>query len=240
MFKHSIFIPQFNYAYFCALKPTIMAYKAIIAGASGLIGSNLLKILLDAAEYTEVLVLVRKELPLQHKKLVQLVINFDDLDKHAAAITGHAVFSCLGTTNAQTPDKQQYRKIDHDYPVQLAQLAKHNGVDQFHVVSAMGANANSNMFYVKLKGELEDDLKAIGLKKLYIYQPSMLIGDREKPRFAERLLFGLFKVIDPLLFGSLKKYRSVKSPTVANAMFKKSLEGATGTFTYTSDKIHTI
>ena len=217
-----------------------MAYKAIIAGASGLIGSNLLKLLLDAPEYSEVLVLVRKELPLQHKNLVQLVINFDDLDKHAAAITGHAIFSCLGTTNAQTPDKQQYRKIDHDYPLQLAKLAKQNGVDQFHVVSAIGADANSGMFYVKLKGELEDDLKTLDLKTLYIYQPSMLIGDREKPRLAEKILFGLFKVIDPLLFGGLKKYRSIKSTTVANAMFKKSLESAIGTFTYTSDKIHTI
>ncbi|WP_454804587.1 NAD(P)H-binding protein [Mucilaginibacter phyllosphaerae] len=217
-----------------------MAYKAIIAGASGLIGSNLLKLLLDAPEYSEVLVLVRKALPLQHKKLVQLVINFDDLDKHAAAITGHAIFSCLGTTNAQTPDKQQYRKIDHDYPLQLAKLAKLNGVDQFHVVSAIGADAKSGMFYVKLKGELEDDLKTLDLKTLHIYQPSMLIGDREKPRMAEKILFGLFKVIDPLLVGGLKKYRSIKSTTVANAMFKKSLESATGTFTYTSDKIHTI
>lgn len=217
-----------------------MAYKAIIAGASGLIGSNLLKLLLDAPEYSEVLVLVRKALPLQHKKLVQLVINFDDLDKHAAAITGHAIFSCLGTTNAQTQDKQQYRKIDHDYPLQLAKLAKQNGVDQFHVVSAIGADAKSGMFYVKLKGELEDDLKTLDLKTLYIYQPSILIGDREKPRMAEKILFGLFKVIDPLLVGGLKKYRSIKSTTVANAMFKKSLESATGTFTYTSDKIHTI
>jgi uncharacterized protein YbjT (DUF2867 family) len=240
MFKHTIFIPQFNYAYFCTLKLTIMAYKAIIAGGSGLIGSNLLNILLQQPEYSEVLVLVRKELPIQHKKLVQLIINFDELDKHAAAITGHALFSCLGTTKSQTPDEKLYRKIDHDYPLQLAQLAMQNGVNQFHVVTSIGADKNSSMFYTKLKGELEDDIKKLGLETLHIYQPSMLIGDRERSRFLEKIIGGIFKVIDPLLVGGLKKYRSIKGITVANAMFKKSLESATGTFIYTSDKIHTI
>jgi uncharacterized protein YbjT (DUF2867 family) len=240
MFKHTIFIPQFNYAYFCTLKLTIMAYKAIIAGASGLIGSNLLNILLQQPEYSEVLVLVRKELPIQHKKLVQLIINFDELDKHAAAITGHTLFSCLGTTKSQTPDEKLYRKIDHDYPLQLAQLAMQNGVNQFHVVTAIGADKNSSMFYTKLKGELEDDIKKLGLETLHIYQPSMLIGERGGTRFLEKVIGGIFKVIDPLLIGGLKKYRSVKGTTVAHAMFKKSLESATGTFIYTSDKIHTI
>jgi uncharacterized protein YbjT (DUF2867 family) len=240
MFKHSIFIPQINYAYFCALKPTIMAYKAVIAGASGLIGSNLLNILLKAAEYREVLVIVRKELPVQHKKLVQLVIEFDDLAKHADAITGHAMFSCLGTTNSQTPDKKQYRKIDKDYPLQLAQLAKQSGVDQFHVVTALGANKNSSTFYLKLKGELEDELQKVGLNILHIYQPAMLMGERKRNHWLEKLATGLFKVIDPLLVGGLKKYRSIKGSRVAHAMFKKSLESATGTFIHTSDKIHII
>ncbi|GGH10049.1 NAD(P)H-binding protein [Mucilaginibacter phyllosphaerae] len=217
-----------------------MAYKAVIAGASGLIGSNLLNILLNAREYTEVLAVVRKELPLQHPKLVQLVVNFDDLAKHAGAITGHAVFSCLGTTKAQTPDEAIYKKIDHDYPLQLAQLAKQNSVDQFHVVSAVGANAASSIFYTRLKGELENSLKKLGLKALYIYQPAMLIGGREKPRLAEKIAGSLFKLIDPLLFGGLKKYRSIKGSTVAMAMYKKSLESTTGTFTYPSNIIHTI
>ena len=217
-----------------------MAYKAIIAGASGLIGSNLVNILLEAPQYAEVLVLVRKELPIQHKKLVQLVINFDELEKHAAAITGHAVFSCLGTTKNQTPDEKQYRKIDHDYPLQLAQIAKQTGVEQFHVVTAIGADKNSSTFYLKLKGQLEDGLQKLGLKTLHIYQPSMLMGERERKHLLEQIATAVFKIIDPLLIGGLKKYRSIKGSTVAHAMFKKSLESATGTFIYTSDKIHTI
>jgi hypothetical protein len=96
------------------------------------------------------------------------------------------------------------------------------------------------MFYTRLKGELEDDIKKLGLKTLHIYQPSMLIGERDRSRLLEKVIGGIFKVIDPLLIGGLKKYRSIKGTTVANAMFKKSLESATGTFIYTSDKIHTI
>ena len=217
-----------------------MAFKAVIAGASGLIGSNLLNILLNAAEYNEVLVIVRKELSLQHKKLVQLIIDYDDLDQHANAISGHAIFSCLGTTNKQSPDKSQYRKIDHDYPLQLAQLAKKNGVNQFHVVTSLGANKNSSTFYLKLKGELEYDLQKTGLKTLHIYQPAMLMGERQRNHILEKIATGIFKLIDPLLIGGLKKYRSIKGETVARAMFKKSLESATGTFIHVSDKIKQI
>jgi uncharacterized protein YbjT (DUF2867 family) len=217
-----------------------MAYKAIIAGASGLIGSNLLNILLEHHQYDEVLVLVRKELPFHHKKLLQLVIDFDELDKYADAITGQALFCCLGTTKAKTPNKEEYRKIDHDYPLQLAQFAKQNGVSQFHLVSSIGANAKSSTFYLKLKGELEEDIRKLNLNTLHIYQPSMLIGDRKEARLAEKILGFIFKIIDPLLVGRLKKYRSIKAITVANAMFKKSLETDTGTFIHTSDKIQTI
>ncbi|MDB5062310.1 MAG: nucleoside-diphosphate sugar epimerase [Mucilaginibacter sp.] len=217
-----------------------MAYKAIIAGASGLIGSNLLNILLEHHQYDEVSVLVRKELPFHHKKLVQLVIDFDELNNYAEAITGHALFCCLGTTKAKTPNKEEYRKIDHDYPLRLAQFAKQNGVSQFHLVSSIGANAKSATFYLKLKGELEEDIQKLKLTTLHIYQPSMLIGDRKENRLAEKILGIIFKIIDPLLVGRFKKYRSIKASTVANAMFKKSLETDTGTFIHTSDKIQTI
>jgi uncharacterized protein YbjT (DUF2867 family) len=214
-----------------------MGYKAIIVGASGLIGSELLTILLNHAEYDEVVVLVRKELPVKHKKLVQLVLNFDELHQHAASITGHAVFSCLGTTKAKTPDKTEYHKIDHDYPLQIAQLAQANGVKQFHLVSAVGANSKSSAFYIKLKGELEEDLKAVGFESLHIYQPSMLYGDRKEQRTLEKALIGIFKVVDHLLIGGFRKYRSISGETVANAMYKNSLKAAPGTHTYTFDNI---
>ena len=214
-----------------------MSKKAVIAGASGLIGSKLLTIMLNHAQYDEVLVLVRKELPIEHKKLVQLIIDFDKLDDHVTAITGHAIFCCLGSTQKKTPNMAIYRKIDHDYPEKLAQLAKQNGVRQYHLVSAIGANSRSSNFYTKMKGETEDDLQRIGLKCLHIYQPSLLTGDRKESRPMERVFTGVMKVIDPLLVGGLKKYRSIPAQTVAQAMFNESLKNEEGVFIHTSDKI---
>src|ERR1700749_2448142 len=214
-----------------------MSKKAIIAGASGLIGSKLLTIMLNHAYYDEILILVRKELPIEHKKLVQLVIDFDKLDIHAAAITGHAIFCCLGSTKKKTPDLSVYRKIDHDYSVKLAQLAKQNGVNQYHLVSAIGANSKSSNFYTKMKGETEDDLKKVDLECLHIYQPSFLTGDRKESRPMERMVVGIMKVIDPLLIDGLKKYRSIPAQTVAQAMCNESLKNEAGTFVHSSDKI---
>jgi uncharacterized protein YbjT (DUF2867 family) len=129
-----------------------MAKKAVVAGSSGLIGSHLLQILLEQAYYDEVLILVRKKIPLQHKKLTQLVIDLDQPETYKNELTGHAVFCCLGSTKKKTPDLGIYRKIDHDYPLLLAQLAKQNGVEQYHLVSSIGANINGVNFYTKTKG----------------------------------------------------------------------------------------
>ena len=214
-----------------------MATKAIIAGASGLIGSNLLQILLNEPGYDEVLILVRKELPVNHKKLKQLVIDFDRLADHSKSINGDVIFSCLGTTMKKTPDLSVYRKIDHDYPLQLAQIAYQNGVAQYHMVSSLGANANASNFYLKTKGQVEEDLKQVALRTLCIYQPAFLTGDRKESRIAEKFLIPLMKLINPLLIGSLKKYRSIPAATVALTMYKQSLKKEDGLFIYSSDQI---
>jgi uncharacterized protein YbjT (DUF2867 family) len=214
-----------------------MSNKAVIAGPSGLVGSKLLNILLHESYYDEVLILVRKELPVSHKKLVQLVIDFDRLDEYAAAITGHAVFCCLGSTKKKTPDLSVYRKIDHDYPLKLAQLAKQNGVEQYHLVSSIGANRQSSNFYTRMKGETETDVEKIGMKCLHIYQPSVLTGGREESRPTERFIIGLMNVVDPLLIGRLKKYRTISAGTVARAMFNESINKQEGVFVHASDKI---
>ncbi len=237
MFKHTIFTPQFYYAYFCTKLSHTVSKKAIIAGASGLIGSKLLDILLQHPDYDEILVLVRKELPISHKKLVQLIVDFDRLDEYAASINGYALFCCLGSTQKKTPDLSIYRKIDHDYPLKLAQLAKQNGVDQYHLVSALGANSKSSNFYTKMKGETEEDIQRVGVKCLHIYEPALLTGNRKEYRLAEKILTPLMKVLDPLLLGSWKKYRSIPAETVAMAMYKQSLQNGEGVFIHSSDKI---
>jgi uncharacterized protein YbjT (DUF2867 family) len=209
-----------------------LAKKAIIAGASGLIGSNLLQQLLDGDVYAEVLILVRKPLPIAHKKLTQLVLDFDQLDNHADKLTGHAIFSCLGTTLAQTPDKVMYRKIDHDYPIRLAQLALKNGVQQFHWVSCVDADANSSNAYLKLKGETEEGLKKAGIHSLHLYRPSMLTGRKQKMRFGESVINAIMVLANPLLMGGLTKYHSIAGSVVAKAMIAQSIDIQTGTFIY--------
>jgi len=211
--------------------------KAIVAGASGLIGSSLLNILLDQPGYDEVLILVRKELALRHSKLTQAIVNFDKVNDYSDLITGAAIFCCLGSTRKKTPDLNLYRRIDHDYPIELAKIAALNGVRQYHLVSALGADASSSNFYTKMKGETEDDIRNIGLKSLHIYRPSLLTGDRREHRFAEKVFVAAMKLINPLLIGGLKKYRSIPATTVAMAMYKQSLKNEEGVFIYPSDQI---
>ena len=214
-----------------------MANKAILAGASGLIGSALLEILLQQSEYDEVLILVRNKLPINHPKLTQLQINFNELGKYSGYINGDAIFCCLGSTRKKTPNLADYAKVDFDYPLKLAEMALTNGVEQYHLISALGANKNAANFYSKMKGETEDAIKNVGLPCLYIYQPSLLIGNRKEKRAGERALIVIMKFINPLLIGKLKKYRSIAAKTVAAAMYKNSLETQQGVFIYPSDKI---
>ena len=205
-----------------------MGKRAIVAGATGLIGSQLLDILLATDTYDEVLVLVRKKLDITHPKLTQLVFDFDHIENHSSSITGDAVFSCLGTTRNKTPDRNTYYKIDHDYPVRLAKMAQANGVKQFHLVSSIGANPDSGTFYIKLKGETERDIRSLNFYSSFMYEPSMLTGREHETRFGEVFFEGLFKVVNHLLVGKWKKYRSVSGAAVARAMYEQSLQDEPG------------
>ena len=205
-----------------------MGKKAIIAGATGLIGGQLLEILLQADTYSEVLILVRKKLDITHPKLTQLVFDFDQIENHSASITGDAVFSCLGTTRNKTPDRNVYYKIDHDYPLRLAKLSQANGIKQFHLVSSIGANPRSGTFYIRLKGETERDISALNFYSSFMYEPSMLTGREYETRYGEVFFEGLFKIVNHLLIGKWKKYRSVSGAAVAKAMYDQSLKDEPG------------
>lgn len=217
-----------------------MSKKAILLGASGLIGNNLLTQLLYNPNYSEVLAIGRKTLNIEHPKLKELIVDFDHIAQYAADITGNVVFCCLGTTNSKTPDKVQYKKIDYWYPLEIGSIAQNNGATSYHLVSSMGADINSSLFYPKTKGEVERDLKAIPFKSIYIYRPSLLDGDRKEKRSTERILIGLMRLLNPILIGGLKKYRSIKIETVASAMLKESLTDKKGVFIYASDQIQAL
>jgi uncharacterized protein YbjT (DUF2867 family) len=211
--------------------------RVIVAGASGLIGRELLNLLLENDKIDEVVALVRRPLPVSNLKLIQILTSFDSLAEIKNDLKGDALYCCLGTTKNKTPNEADYRKVDHDYPVALAKLASENQVSQFHLISALGANPKSGIFYNKLKGETERDIKKIPFRAIYIYQPSLLTGDRKENRPIEKLAIFLMEIINPLLAGSLRKYKSIQAITVAKAMINQTFKYEEGIHTYPSDTI---
>lgn len=211
--------------------------EAILLGASGLIGGELLKLLLADPTYSKIKIIVRKELPITNKKLEQVIADFSTIEAHKEEMKADVVFSCLGSTKKKTPDLKEYYQIDHDYPLLVAKIAKDQGVESFHIVSSLGASSSSSNFYLKMKGETEDDIAKVGFKSFHIYRPSLLTGDRKEKRISENMGDLIMRVINPLLIGSFKKYRSISGKIVASAMHKQSLINSNGKFVYPSDKI---
>ena len=211
-----------------------MSYKVILVGSSGLVGNQLLEALIKSPEVSEIILLLRRPLKTKDNKIQQLLVNFDDLDSYAYEICGDIIFSCLGTSKAANPNAEDYRRVDLEYPIKLAKIGLKNGVSQFHIVSSLGANATSNNSYLRLKGELEEKLKKMRFKSLHIYQPSLLRGSRKEFRIGEKLASIIFLLLNPLLVGPIKKYRSIKAETVASFILKQSLKDLKGIFTYPS------
>ena len=147
------------------------------------------------------------------------------------------LFSCLGTTSSKTPDQRVYRKIDLEIPVTIAKYAKEVGLQSCHIVSTLGANAQSSGFYIRLKGEVEEEMKNLHLVQLHIYRPSLIKGNRKEQRLFEKAFIKMSPFLDLLLTGPLKKYKSIEAHTIASAMLNQSLKPAVGTFVYPSDKI---
>lgn len=217
-----------------------MPYKVILVGASGLIGSNLLSELIKSEAISEVLLLVRRSSGSSNFKVKELIVNFDEPNSYSADIQADIIYSCLGTTKSETPNSALYRQIDLGYPLNLAKLGQQNGVAQFHIISSLGADAESSNSYLKLKGELEQELKKLNIPSLHIYQPSFLIGERKKKRLADRIMEPIFNLIDPLLIGPLKKYRSIKAADVAKVMLNQSIQNLQGSFIYPSIQIQEL
>jgi len=192
--------------------------KAILFGASGFIGSQLLQELLNNSDYEQVTIVVRKPLEIFNPKLKTLVGDFNSLPQLKENINADDVFIALGTTKKHTPNEKEYYKIDHDYPVLAAKIAKENGAKSVFVVSSMGANLNSSIFYTKTKGEMERDVIALDFEHTHIFQPSMLLGNRKENRTGEKIFTTIFNVINPLFVGQLSKYKGIDGRDVAKAI----------------------
>jgi len=211
--------------------------KALIFGASGLVGSELLKFVLNDPFFSHVTITVRKKLPLTNPKLTQILTTFENLEENKNKLIGEVLFSCLGSTKAKTPNYKDYYKIDHDYPLVGSQLAIQNGTKYMHLVSAIGANSSSSNTYIKMKGEVENDVSRLPFKGIHIYRPSLITGSRDESRPLEKIGTAIFSLINPLLRGSLKKYQSISAKEIAKAMLSQAKKNIAGVHIYPSNII---
>ncbi len=192
--------------------------KALIFGSSGLVGSNLVKIILQNEKYDHIKLFVRSETENKSKKLEIIKTDFNNLEKHKDSIVGDDCFFCIGTTRKNTPDKNEYIRTEYNIPVEIGKIAKSNSVNNFIYVSSLGANPNASGLYLKNKGQAEQELINLNFPRLAIIRPSILLGNRKENRIGEKIGIFVMKLLSPLFLGKLKKYKPIKVENVAKAM----------------------
>lgn len=204
---------------------------ATLIGATGLIGNYLLEELLKDDFYHTVRILTRRPVELSHPKLEKKLVNFSDMENFRLALEDTDVVYCaIGTTQKKVKgDKDAYRKIDYDITVNAARFCKLNGCETFVFVSSVGANSKSTNFYLKLKGEIEEAVKAVGLRTVHIMQPSLLLGNRKESRISEKIAQWVMPVFSFLI---PSKYKPIRAIDVAKAMINFSRKNISGTYQF--------
>ena len=198
---------------------------AIILGATGLTGSLVLEKLLKDDRYGTIKLFSRSTAGITHPKIEEHLIDLFELEKYNDLFTGDEVYCNIGTTKSKTPNEEVYRKIDYGIPVTAAKLAKKNNIPKFLVISALGADADSKMFYNKTKGEMERDVLQQNVPETYIFEPSLIAGDRKEKRTFEAIGKQVMTVLNFFFVGPLRKYRSIHPETIASAMVIVANEG---------------
>ncbi len=197
---------------------------ALLFGSSGLIGGHLLNKLIQNNDYNKIKIFVRTEPEIKDSKIEIIKADFNNLKNHIEDIKGDDCFFCIGTTKQNSPDKNEYKRIERDLPVEIAQIAKANSIDSFVYVSSGFADPKNSGAYLRYKGEVEEELKKLNFTKLVIMRPSFLMGNRKEKRFGEKIGIFLFKLLSPLFLGPLKKMKPIHSEKVAKAMIKVANE----------------
>ena len=197
---------------------------ALLFGASGLVGSHLLNQLISNNNYSKIKLFVRSAIDLNDPKIEIIQTDFNNLENHREDIKGDDCFFCIGTTKKNSPDKNEYKRVELEVPKQIAQIAKSNFVNSFVFVSSGYADPKSSGDYLKFKGEVEEELKKLNFSKLGVMRPSFLLGDRKEKRVGEKIGIFIFKLISPLLLGPLKKMKPIHSEIVARSMIKVANE----------------
>ncbi len=207
--------------------------KAIVIGASGMVGTQLIKLLLQNDSYSEIVSFVRRPSAVRHNKLNEQVVDFEAIEKWSNLISGDVLFSTMGTTLAKAKSKDAQFNVDYNYQYWVANFAAKNGVPTYVLVSSAGANSKSRAFYMKMKGQLEDTVKTLPFKVISILQPGQLAGDRTENRLGERIglsvMYGLNKI------GLFERYKPIQGIEVAQAMINAAEK--TQSSTYTLDKV---
>ncbi|MCF6353069.1 MAG: oxidoreductase [Cyclobacteriaceae bacterium] len=176
-----------------------------------------------------------RRLEWEHEKLEQVIVNFEALGE--LKMKADIVFCCLGTTIKKAGSKEAFKKVDFEYPKLLALFALQIGATSFHIITAMGTNAKSNIFYNKIKGEIEEELKLQSFGQLHCYRPSLLLGERKESRLMKTIGQVVMKGLGFLFIGGLKNYKAISADKVANFMLQKSLVKEPGSFTYLSGEM---
>ena len=191
---------------------------ALVFGSSGLIGGHLLNELIQNDNYSKIKLFVRSDHGSNDSKTEIIKTDFNNLENHKEDIKGDDCFFCIGTTKQNSPDKNEYKRVELDVPKKIAQIAKSNLVNSFVFVSSGYADPNSSGDYLKFKGLVEEELKRLSFSKLGIMRPSFLMGDRKEKRVVEKVGIFIFKLLSPLFLGPLKKMKPIHSKKVAKAM----------------------
>ena len=197
---------------------------ALLFGSSGLVGGHLLNQLIKNNSYNKIKIFVRSVPKISDPKIEIILTDFDNLQNHKEDIKGDDCFFCIGTTKQNSPDKNEYRRVELEIPKKIAQIAKLNSMNSFVFVSSGYADPNSSGEYLKFKGEVEEEIKRLNFTKVGIMRPSFLLGDRKEKRVGEKIGIFVFKLLSPLLLGPLKKMKPIHSITVAKVMIRAANE----------------
>ena len=214
----------------------MMKQKAIVIGATGLVGSQLVRELLEDNRFETVTVFARRKSERSHPKLKEQIVDFNKIDKWADQIKGDVLFSAMGTTLKRAGGKEAQYKIDYTYQYEVAKAAARNGVSKYVLISSAGANFKSKIFYSRMKGELDEAVRKLNFNKIVILRPSILDGDRQEKRAAESVSLKISRWLTKFIF---KKYRPIKDQTVARAMINSILDEdkKASYFIYELDKV---
>ena len=204
-----------------------------MAGASGLVGGLLVDALIDAPDYSRVFALTRRPLGREHAKLANRIVVFERMAGQLKGLVAQDAFCCIGSTMAEAGSEDAFREADVDVVVLFAQTARAAGATRFGVVSSVGARADAKKFYLRVKGEMEDAVTALGFPSLDIFQPSLLLGPRKQMRPLELAGKIFSPLVNPFLTGPREIYRPIEASRVARAMIGAARRGGRGIYRHT-------